>query len=494
MPQLAAGAADSGAPAVSSALLAGAVGGGLLGLVLLVTIAVIVRALFRRLSGFKLPLTLKPVVYALDLFSPMRPINVGSDRVLAERDKSTLGFSMTLLAVGTLSVLAAVLGASRANANTLVQQSLGPLEGPLLEATAGWPFATAPVPGLPGEANGLFLRFTASGEPRACLPLAGSLQFSGLKAGAWALLPPPACAGGAFDQFTLQCASCLLTSAAALSFTLPFSCQSILAEAGAVDASGVFSVVALEPASGGAGGLLTSLKWTLSPLMALLNDTLDGARSRRGWKLLSLDAALGPPQQLLPAAGAGGLLALQPLFSGVRVSVSLSLQPYAATTALKELTSVLQLLSSIAGFQAPVFALVGLLFGLLSAKRKQARPRSERGAAPLADGKQAPSSSPQWQVENPLARLERGSGGVVLHSFAAVDEETLSISVGQRVVICALARGVFFQPPSPLTQAHISPSPAVSEKDSQGWVLVFLEGAPERCGLVPASYIRCQLL
>jgi hypothetical protein len=197
MPQLAAGAADSGAPAVSSALLAGAVGGGLLGLVLLVTIAVIVRALFRRLSGFKLPLTLKPVVYALDLFSPMRPINVGSDRVLAERDKSTLGFSMTLLAVGTLGVLAAVLGASRANANTLVQQSLGPLEGPLLEATAGWPFATAPVPGLPGEANGLFLRFTASGEPRACLPLAGSLQFSGLKAGAWALLPPPACAGGA---------------------------------------------------------------------------------------------------------------------------------------------------------------------------------------------------------------------------------------------------------------------------------------------------------
>ena len=187
--------------------------------------------------------------------------------------------------------------------------------------------------------------------------------------------------------------------------------------------------------------MLTSLKWNLSPLMALKNDTLDGARSRRGWKLLSLDSALGPPQQLLPAAGAGGLLALQPLFSGVRVAVSLSLQPYAATTTLTELTSVLQLLSSIAGFQAPVFALVGLIFGLLSAKRKQARPRSERGAAPLADGTQAPSSSPQqWQVENPLARLERGSSGVVLHSFAAVDEETLSVSVGQRVGIRALAR------------------------------------------------------
>lgn len=50
---------------------------------------------------------------------------------------------------------------------------------------------------------------------------------------------------------------------------------------------------------------------------------------------------------------------------------------------------------------------------------------------------------------------------------------------------------IVLNPPS--TRAHTrthSITPFAVEEDEDGWVLVHEEGAPERRGLVPASYIR----
>ena len=389
-------AARGGAPPLAPAFVAQAVGGSLLGLLLLAAAA----PLYRRLSGYKLPAVIKSYAHMLDLFSPSRPITVGADKLLAQRDSSTLGFSLTLFAFGALGVLAAVLALNRAASNTLTQQSLSALQEALLAETAGWAFAVnSSVPGLPGTSSGLFLRFTASGEPGACFLTAGGLQFSGLTQGAWELLSRPTCAGTApanVDQFTLACSGCMLSAASTLSFTLPYSCQSVKAEAGAVDADGSFTALALPPVVGSPGALLSSLTWNLAPLLSVLRNTMEPEKNRRGWQLLSQGYALGPLQQL--AAPAPGALSLQPLPSGVRVTVTLPLQPFAATTTLKELTSVIQLISSIVGFQAPVFAIAGIIFGFLAASRKQAQARSERGimssAPPAAKGAAPPLPAP----------------------------------------------------------------------------------------------------
>ncbi len=349
-PLPAAGGGGGGGGPLPPALLAQAVGGALLGLLLLAAAA---RSIYHRMAGCKLPGAAKALAHSLDLLSPTRPVTVGADKLLAQRESSTLGFAMSLFAVGALGVLAAVLAANRAASNTLSQQSLGALRDTVAEEAAGLPFAAnASVPGVAGAVSGLLLRFTASGEPLACLPVAGALQSSGLSQGAWALLPPPTCTAACtaaacpaplpVDQFTLACPNCVFSAASALSFTLPYSCQSILAEAGAVDADGSFATLALPPAAGSPGALLSSITWNLAPLLSLLKNNMDKSLNRRGWQLLSQGFSLGPLQQLVSA---NGQLSLQPLPSGVRVTVSLALQPFAATTTLTELQTVLQLVS-----------------------------------------------------------------------------------------------------------------------------------------------------
>lgn len=117
--------------------------------------------------------------------------------MLAEREKSTLGASMTLFAVGALGVVAAVLTTQREQSNTLTQQSLGVLRDNLFGATSGWAWAqagnvgAATAVGLPSSATGVYLRFSVSGEPGKCIP--GGFSTTGLSAGGWVLLPSQTC-------------------------------------------------------------------------------------------------------------------------------------------------------------------------------------------------------------------------------------------------------------------------------------------------------------
>ena len=402
-------------------------------LLLAITLA---STLYHRLAGLKLPPRLKPLVHLLDLMSPGRPVTVGADKRLAEREKSTLGASATLLAVGALGVLAAVLATQRAQSNTLAQQSLGVLRGGTA-AAAPWAWAQASAAAaaaarLPAPPSGVFLRVTASGEPGQCQPSA--LTTTGLTAGAWALLPSPTCTalGGApVSQFTLACPQCMFSPASALAFTLPYSCQSLLLEAGAVDADGSLVVLSLPPGDtaaplgGSPGALLAGVTWALAPLLAQLNNTMDmdPAASRKGWQLLSQGSTPAPPLQL-PAsngAAAAGNLTVLPLSAAVAVRVTLELQPYVATTTLTELTTVLQLLSSIVGFQGTIFSVVSILFGLLVSSRArsgggpgalalQAHPGGGEGGGAAATARNPLEVAPPGPAPAPATWTRRAEG------------------------------------------------------------------------------------
>ena len=148
----------------------------------------------------------------------------------------------------------------------------------------------------------------------------------------------------------------MFSPTSAVSFLLPYSCQSLLVEAGAVDADGSLAVLSLPPgdtsAPGSGGALQSGFTWALAPLLSQLNNTVSPGQSRKGWQLLSQGSRSAPPQQLLPpSTGANGTLTVLPLSSAVSVRVTLELQPYVATTTLTELTSVLQLLSSMSRLQ-----------------------------------------------------------------------------------------------------------------------------------------------
>lgn len=362
------------------------VGGTLLGIIFCATLG---TTAYNRLSGVKLPESIKPYVRMVDLMSSSKPIRVGDDKILAERESSTLGASMTLFAFGALGVVAAVLTTQREQSNTLTQQSLGVLRDSVVGATSGWAWAqagnagAATVVGLPPSATGVYLRFSVSGEPGTCIP--GGFSTTGLSVGGWVLLPSQTCTtstNAPVSQFTYSCSKCMFTPLSSLTFTLPYSCQSLLAEALAVDADGSLNALSLPPnntvATAAAGGaLLSSITWTLSPLFSQLNNTLDPTLSRKGWQLLSQGSVQGPPRQL-PNSITPGQLTLLPLSSGVTVTVNLALQPYFSSTTLSQLTSVVQLISSIVGFQGIVFTFVSLVFGVLSTSRKHSKAKSER--------------------------------------------------------------------------------------------------------------------
>ena len=136
---------------------------------------------------------------------------------------------------------------------------------------------------------------------------------------------------------------------------------------------------------------------------------MDATACRRGWQLLSEG---GQTKLQSPTGSPGGNLSLLPLSSSVSVSLTFALQPFVATATLSELTSVLQLLSNIMGFQGTIFAAVGFLFGVLASSRKHSLVKSERNAlasskallpAPTMTGTESQRAAGGWG--SPLASL-----------------------------------------------------------------------------------------
>ena len=131
----------------------------------------------------------------------------------------------------------------------------------------------------------------------------------------------------------------------------------MLLEAGAVDATGVLTLAAL-PASvtvAPAGELLSSIAWTVSPLLSVQTDKITPGNSTRGYGIISTPPSA--PVTTTPSASGSGIL-VSPLANAVAVNVALPLESFFTSTTLSLKQSIIQLLSSIAGFQGTVFGVV----------------------------------------------------------------------------------------------------------------------------------------
>ena len=284
---------------------------------------------------------MQTLIAYLDIVSPTQPMMVGRvgqtlapTRLMGERKKSCLGFSTSLLGIGGLAIIAAVLGVKRQTANTLAQSSLVVLQSSLLAASSAWPWATAAAPGVGGKVSGVLVRVTASGGvPGECsAPIAGSLASPGLTAGAWVQLPSaasPASAPYPAAQLTFSCPACIFSGLSVLSFQLPLACQSLYIEAAAVGADGAYNTLSV-PASltaGAPGRLLSSVLWQLTPLLDLRNDTLTPSNNARGWQMIAKDSS---STLSAPGGAGGGLLGVQPLAAPISITINFILQPFAS--------------------------------------------------------------------------------------------------------------------------------------------------------------------
>jgi hypothetical protein len=281
-----------------------------------------------------------------------------------------------------LGVLAAVLTQLRAESNTLVLNSLEVFSPTALTSTKAWPWKTANINGIAKPVSGVIVRITASGEPGACAAPLEVPVGAGLSSGSWSVIAETAScgnAGGAVSQFTLGCTSCIFTPQSTLSFSMHYSCQSLLIEAGAVDSSGILLTASISPSLmvPPSGSLLSSVSWTVAPLYAMLNDTASGqtasletavGQSARGYGLIS--SASGVTMTPLVNSTGGGVF-IAPISSSIYINVALPLERFIISTKLTLKQSVLQLLSSIAGFQGAVFSIFGLIFGFLIARSSE---------------------------------------------------------------------------------------------------------------------------
>ncbi len=109
----------------------------------------------------------------------------------------------------------------------------------------------------------------------------------------------------------------------------------------------------------------------------MLNDTASGqtasletavGQSARGYGLIS--SASGVTMTPLVNSTGGGVF-IAPISSSIYINVALPLERFIISTKLTLKQSVLQLLSSIAGFQGAVFSIFGLIFGFLIARSSE---------------------------------------------------------------------------------------------------------------------------
>ena len=287
---------------------------------------------------------------------------------------SPLGGACTLLGYCFIGTYAVFMLVEWSRNNNLAQRSLDVVEGGTWAGAAGLPWAAGELPGLPG-ARGLALRLTLDGDPGKCAaPLLGPPGLLAGGGGAAAAAAPARGAGqllpgaraadcssarsGGASQLTLVCPDCELDAGSSLSLLFHYSCQSLLLEAAALPAAyprappSLFSAVAAP--SGGA--LLSSVQWTLSPVLTLLYDSAGIGGSQRGYAITHAALAVrGQQAEALPSAAAANATAaasavrLLPNAAAVNVTVLLPLSPFFVSTTVVEVVPLTQLLANIVG-------------------------------------------------------------------------------------------------------------------------------------------------
>ena len=182
-------------------------------------------------------------------------------------------------------------------------------------------------------------------EPRLLQPQSAPLQwnFSSLSC-ARAISPE-------VSLLTLSCINCTLSANSFVGFALPFQCQSFYLQMVSVDALGNVGVVSLDTRFSVAtkdGRLLTSVTWTLAPVLSVLEDSAgvvpDGGAV--GYRLTQTDASsttVDPAVELVD----GGF---QPKAGLVMVRVELPLQPTLTRTVVSKRQTWPQVVASGVGF------------------------------------------------------------------------------------------------------------------------------------------------
>lgn len=416
---------------VDLAVLSGAAAAGLVVLLLSASRCLLVTPLpLARSLGGALDFAFSKV----DAFAMIGPVGVGES---PRRRPRAAGGAFALLGATAFLTVTTVLVLQRAANNVSVARSVDVLDAAQLAAASALPFAAAPPWG-----QGIQVRITASGEPGACAaPLAWG--GAGLAAGAWALAPPRSAPCGAAPtsaQLVFSCAACTLTAASALEVTLHYSCQSLLIEAGALDANGTVVALALPPAEtrGAPGALLATVTWTLQPLLSVLTSSVPAQASARGYTLSGSAHAVATAPL---AAAADGAALVAPAAASVRVRVALPLQPFFQNVVLTEKVTVTALLTSIVGL-AGIFSLFGTLLGVADEAAKLG------GATTLKTGSRVASAAPpagekgdgedeRFTFDNPLAVARREGGGGACSVAAAPSDGTATPSTSTSIAECA---------------------------------------------------------
>jgi hypothetical protein len=281
---------------------------------------------------------------------------------------SPMGGACTLLGYCFIGTYAVFMLVEWSRNNNLAQRSLDVVEAGTWAGAAGLPWVAGELPGLPG-ARGLALRLTLDGDPGKCAaPLLGPpglLAAAGSAPRAWQLLPGASAAdcssarSGGASQLTFVCPDCELDAGSSLSLLFHYSCQSMLLEAAALPAAypraspSLFSAVAAP----GGGALLSSVQWTLSPVLTLLYDSAGIGGSQRGYAITHAALATRSRQaEALPSAAAANATAaaaaavrLLPNAAAVNVTVLLPLSPFFVSTTVVEVVPLTQLLANIVG-------------------------------------------------------------------------------------------------------------------------------------------------
>ena len=255
------------------------------------------------------------------------------------------------------------------------------------------------------------------------------MASTGLTRGTWALASTADCGGSGVSQHELTCIGCQLSSIASLTLTFHYSCQSLLLEAAGMAPYPVAPSLqaAPAPATAAAGGaLLSTLVWTLSPVLGVVwdNASATGSASALGWQLAAQSLVPGLP--LLPLAAASGALRVQPAAASVSLLVQFPLASTYASTLLTPRVPWTQLLSNIIGLSG-VLSLFGMAFGyfeLLAAKTGGPAEEAEgavheKPEVPVAAHGQGGAAFDKFLVTNPL----RGTSDSPLASAASSDAE-----------------------------------------------------------------------
>jgi len=352
-----------------------------------------------------------------------------------------LGGLFTLLGVLALSAVWCLMVLQRQAGNTL---ELVTIDG-LTDAELSTAASTAPA-SSPAGATGLTLYLTTSGEPGVC-----SVPLSWSQAGMFTAnnftMTKLQC--GAVSQLVFRCPKCVVATGSRVDVSLHYSCQVLLLHSQGTTHSGAVGLrnatavplmqatasyasdlappvasIANDSSAANTLSLLSSVSWSVAPMLALQDNLVTGVRTR-GYRLLQ--GALGVWKTQVSAAS------FLPAQASVAVTFDLSPPAFYQSITITEKTTVLQLLASLGGVVG-VLAIFGKAFSLT--ERQLESVQEARRVAGLRAGTLQPSFAvgaggqpPQgrgpwgeddaghWPAHSP-ARYGRSGGGAAKHTFS----------------------------------------------------------------------------